>query len=199
MGAAAFEFQPIENVEDFWRWLQHHEGRYELVDGRIVAMAGGTVTHSNIQTNLILAIGNRLRGGPCRVNGSDILVRTKETGRRGRFPDVNITCERETGVLITRPLVLFEILSPDTEITDRSEKLREYQAMPSVMHYVLVAQDAMRVEIYSRDAAGWRYAELEGDTAGLALDPPGVAVPLAEIYEGVELPPPADPGGVEIG
>jgi len=169
------------------------------VDGRIVAMAGGGARHNDIQVNLVAALRPRLRGGPCKVSGPDRLVRTDRVGRKGRFPDVSIACTREDRPILTSLLALFEILSPDTEITDRSEKLREYQAMPSVMHYVLVAQDAMRVEIYSRGAARWRYAELDGDAAVPGLDPPAVSVPLAEIYEGVELPPPAEPGGVEIG
>jgi Uma2 family endonuclease len=198
MGSAAHDIEPIDNIHDFWRWLQHQEGRYELVDGRIVAMAGASSRHDRIQINLIAGLRPQLRGGPCRVTGPELMVRTRPDDRRGRFPDLAVNCGREEPTFIAAPTVVFEILSPDSALRDRGEKLHEYRAMPSVMHYVLVEQALMRVEVYSRDAQGWRYDELAAPEAELRLDPPGGAMPLAEIYDGVELGPPPEPGGVEI-
>lgn len=198
MGSAALDIEPIDDIDAFWRWLQHQEGRFEFVDGRIVAMAGGSAGHDRIQMNIAVAVGVRLRGGPCRVTGPDLMVCTQANKRRGRFPDLTINCGPEARTFITSPVAIFEILSPDSELRDRGEKLHEYRAMPSVMHYVLVAQDVMRVEVYSRAEGAWRYVELGEPAALLTLDPPGITVALAEIYEGVELGPPPEPGGVPI-
>jgi Uma2 family endonuclease len=180
----------LDDVEDFLAWLAGQEGRYEFVDGRIVAMAGGSERHNDIQMNLAVAIGSRLRGGPCKVNGPDLLIRTDRPGRRGRFPDISISCGRENGRYITRPVVVFEVLSEETELLDRSDKRREYQSLPSLAHYVLVAQDMPRVEVYSRRGGQWLFTEIEGLDALLPLDPPGIALPLAEIYAGLDLPVP---------
>lgn len=178
----------IRDIYDFRAWLHGQEGRFELVDGRIVAMAGASRAHNDIQINLILALGPQLRGGPCRVNGPDLLVRTEASGRRGRLPDASITCEPEPDpYLVTRPVVLFEILSPDTEARDRGEKWLEYQALPSLQHYVLIAQSHIRVERYRRVENGWHYRELCGPEAVLHLDPPGVRLRLADLYESVAL------------
>ena len=176
----------LDDVEDFLAWLAGQEGHYEFVDGRIVSMAGGSERHNDIQVNLMLAIGTRLRGGPCKVNGPDLLIRTDSLGRRGRFPDASISCGRENGRFITRPLVIIEVLSQETELVDRTEKRREYQSIPSLIHYVLVSQSTPRVEIYTREAGRWLFTEIDGLESIIKLDPPGLEFSLAEIYAGLD-------------
>ncbi|MEK0083637.1 Uma2 family endonuclease [Benzoatithermus flavus] len=181
-------YPEIRDIHEFRDWLHGREGRFEFVDGRIVPMAGASRAHNDIQVNLILAIGPQLRGGPCRVNGPDLLVRTAASGRRGRLPDASITCEPEIDpYFVSRPVALFEILSPETEARDRGEKWQEYQSLPSLQHYVLIAQDHVRVEHYRRIANGWHYQELCGRDAVLQLDPPGIELRLADLYEAVSL------------
>ena len=186
MAEHAQETPPLADVDDFVAWLAGHTGRYEFLDGRIVAMAGGSELHNDIQVNLLAALKRKLRGSPCKPNGPDLLVRTDAAGRRGRFPDASVTCGRESGRYVTRPVVVFEILSPETELVDRTEKRREYQSIPSLAHYVLIGQEARRLEVYSRDGAGWRFREIDEDAEPLRLDPPGVELTLAELYEGLE-------------
>jgi Uma2 family endonuclease len=109
--------------------------------------------------------------------------------RAGRFPDASITCGREGRNYVTAPVAIFEILSPATELLDRTDKRRDDQRLTSLRHYVLIAQDAARIEAYTR---GWRFEELEGLEAVLALDAFGIELPLAEIYEGLSFPAPVD-------
>jgi Uma2 family endonuclease len=186
MAEHAQEAPPLADLDNFVAWLAGHTGRYEFLDGRIVAMAGGGELHNDIQVNLLAALKRKLRGGPCKPNGSDLLVRTDPAGRVGRFPDASVTCGRESGRYVTRPVVVFEILSPETELVDRTEKRREHQSIPSLAHYVLIGQEERRLEVYSRDGAGWRFREIDRDAEPLCLDPPGVELTLAELYEGLE-------------
>jgi Uma2 family endonuclease len=183
---------PIEDLHAFRRWVHGQEGRHEFVDGRIVAMAGGSRGHNDIQVNLMGELRSRLRGGPCRANGPDLLVRTAANGRRGRFPDASVTCgPEEDPYLVTAPTALFEILSPESEARDRGEKWQEYQSLRSLRHYVLIAQDRLRVEHFRRIENGWHYQELSGPDAVLGLDPPGIALALRELYDGARLEAPA--------
>ena len=65
-----------------WTWdayLEWEAGqsiRYELVDGEVYAMTGGTTAHD--------IVCNNLRGEPCRFQGPDLKVKV---GRNGRYPD----------------------------------------------------------------------------------------------------------------
>jgi Uma2 family endonuclease len=172
--------QPVlADVDDFLAWVQGQRERYEFVGGRLVMMAGGSEDHNDIQVNLLTALKRRLR---CKPNGSDLLVRIDE--RTGRFPDASVTCGREGRNYITAPVAVFEILSPATELSDRTEKRRDYQRLASLRHYVMIAQDAPRIEAYTRAGRGWRFEELEGLEAVLALEAFGLELPLAEIYDG---------------
>jgi Uma2 family endonuclease len=190
MSEATATPQPVlADVDDFLAWVQGQRERYEFVGGRLIMMAGGSEDHNDIQVNLLAALKRRLRGGPCKPNGSDLLVRIDE--RTGRFPDASVTCGREGRNYVTMPVAIFEILSPATELADRTEKRRDYQRLASLRHYVLIAQDAPRIEAYTRDKRSWRFVELEGIGAVLALEALGIELPLAEVYDGLSLPAPA--------
>ncbi len=192
MSEATATPQPVlADVDDFLAWIQGQRERYEFVGGRLVMMAGGSEDHNDIQVNLLAALKRRLRGGPCKPNGSDLLVRIDE--RTGRFPDASVTCGREGRSYVTAPVAVFEILSPASELADRTEKRRDYQRLASLRHYVLIAQDAPRIEAYSRGRRSWRFEELEGLDAVLSLEAFGIELPLAEIYEGLSLAPAAAP------
>jgi Uma2 family endonuclease len=187
MSEAAATPQPVlADVEDFLAWVQGRRERYEFVGGRLVMMAGGSEDHNDIQVNLLAALKRRLRGGPCKPNGSDLLVRIDE--RTGRFPDASVTCGREGGNYVTAPVAIFEILSSATELVDRTDKRRDYQRLTSLRHYVLIAQSTPRVEAYSRTRRGWRFEELDGLAAALTLEAFGIELPLAEIYDGLSFP-----------
>ena len=71
-----------------------------------------------------------------------------------------------------------------SESTDRREKLVEYQALPSVLGYLIVSQDAPALERFERDGEGWTHAEFgAGETVELAAL--GLSLPIDEIYEDV--------------
>jgi Uma2 family endonuclease len=188
MSEAATPQPVLADVDDFLAWVQGQRERYEFVGGRLVMMAGGTEDHNDIQVNLLAALKRRLRGGPCKPNGSDLLVRIDE--RTGRFPDASVTCGREGGNYVTAPVAIFEILSPATELLDRTDKRRDYQRLSSLRHYVLIAQDAPRIEAYTRRKRGWRFEEIEGLDALLVLEAFAIDLPLAEVYDGLSFPAP---------
>jgi Uma2 family endonuclease len=187
MSEATATPQPVlAGVDDFLAWVEGQRERYEFVAGRLVMMVGGSEDHNDIQINLLTVLRQRLRGGSGKPNGSDLLVRIDD--RTGRFPDASVTRGREGENVIRAPVAIFEILSAATELLDRTDKRREYQRLASLRHYVLIAQDAPRVEIYSRTERGWRFEELEGPDTVLALDALEITLPLAEIYDGLTFP-----------
>ncbi len=79
------------------------------------------------------------------------------------------------------PLVVFEVLSPTTEMTDRRVKSAEYASIPSVMAYVLLAQDRPAATVLRR-TSGWEPEDIEGAEAVLDLPEIGVAFRLAELH-----------------
>jgi Uma2 family endonuclease len=78
-------------------------------------------------------------------------------------------------------VLLIEVTSPSTARLDRGEKRLNYLQIPSLLEYVLVAQEIPKVEIMRRSEA-WVTRELfPGDA--LELDSVGLKLPLADIYQ----------------
>ena len=86
----------------------------------------------------------------------------------------------------TNPVVLSEVLSDGTRAYDRGEKLTRYRSIPSLRHVVLIEQDGVDVEVWSRNGETWsRKVHVDwADRVGL----PGIQVELSvgDIYEGAE-------------
>lgn len=188
---------PRINPVEYLRRERLAEEKSEFADGYVYAMSGASVPHNTIQPNLTIAIGNALKGSPCRPLGSDMKVRTPSS-RLFAYPDLTIVCGQlelhdEQKDVLLNPTVIIEILSPSTEKWDRGGKFARYQSIPSLQDYVLVSQDIPRVERFSRYGEEWTLANSEGLGATLRLPSIGIEISLADIYEDVEFDPMAPP------
>ena len=174
--------------EQFLEWERSQERKHEFVDGEVFAMAGASEAHNIIQVNLLTAAAPKLRGSACRPFPSDMLVRTGT--ERGRYPDMTIDCgpRRADNLIAPDPRVVFEILSQDSQHQDRTIKLADYNATPSIAHYVLVEQRAALVHVYSRGPHGdfnLRPQEIRGLDGVVQLPAIGISLTMTEIYDGL--------------
>ena len=172
------------SLTEFLEWEDRQELRYEFDGVEPSAMTGGSLRHAAIQRNLAMAIGNRLRGKPCQFFGSDLKIQVAENS--SRYADGSVLCSdlNPSLKIVRNPIVIFEVLSPSTAAKDRIVKAREYHATPSVKRYVLLEQDLIGATVHVRAQDGWRVLVLKDDDT---LDMPeiGLAIPLAEFYEGL--------------
>lgn len=173
-------------LAEFLDWEERQEPRFEFDGFQPVAMTGGTLTHEVIGGTLRALLHARLRGTACRVVGPTMKV---EVMGRIRYPDAFVYCSPAPPdtTVIRDPVVVFEILSPGTSRTDRIEKLREYQATPSIRRYVILEQDSIAAAVFARHDGEWIARALTGGDL-LLLPEIGVELPLADIYADVELP-----------
>jgi Uma2 family endonuclease len=133
--------------------------KHEYVDGRVVAMAGGTLEHSRLQGEVAYQLRRQLESSGCRVLTSDARVRIESTNS-ARYPDVSVVCREVERAVddpegLANPTLLVEVLSPSTERSDRGEKFAHYKHIASLQEYVLVAQDDARIEVFRRTDDGW--------------------------------------------
>lgn len=168
-------------VEDFLSWERRQDERYEFVGGVIRMMVGGSNTHTIIKGNVFAALRTRLRGGRCRAmaEGSKVVTATAIM-----YPDAIVVC----GPIdlaedqVRTPTVVVEVLSRSTEDHDRGAKWVAYRDLESLQHYLLIAQDARRVEVYSREAKRWSLQVLTPPEA-ITLSAIGAELTFEEIYE----------------
>src|ERR1700759_4221949 len=161
-------------LEQFLTWEERQALRYEFDGWQPVAMTGGTDAHEAIGGALRALLRDQLRGKPCRVRGPTLKI---EVMGRIRYPDAFVYCSPVAPgeTVIREPVVVFEVLSPGTSRTDRIEKLREYQATPSIQRYVILEQDSAAATVFTRRDAGWDARVL---TAGESVVMPEIDVTL---------------------
>jgi Uma2 family endonuclease len=169
------------------------EFKSEFLDGVMYAMSGGSPRHSSLAVRILAELYGKLRGSECQVFGSDLRVRV--SARMYTYPDVSVVCgklqlaDAQNDVLLN-PIVIFEVLSPSTELYDRGVKLQLYRTIPSLREYILVDQNKARIEQYIyQDATSWTLRDHQGLDAELKLDSIGAVLPLRLIYDGVEVEP----------
>lgn len=184
---------PRLTPEEYLALERKAETRSEYHDGVVVGLAGALWAHNVLVSNLAVGITTRVRSKGCQAITTDMKVWIPRT-RRFLYPDVLVVCAKPefrdsvTDVLLN-PILIVEVLSISTEAYDRGEKFANYRTVDSLMEYVLVAQDRVQVESYLREDSGfWRYSAIEGDTETVPLVALSIELPLAEIYQGVELP-----------
>jgi len=174
----------------FLEWCQNQEGRYELIDGVPVAMAGAKRQHDRIAANLGGMLFAALRGHRCQNFTADFAVRIPSGNVRR--PDAGIDCapfDRDA-LAAGAPVFVAEVLSPSTRTFDQFQKLEEYKSVPGLRHILLIDPDAARVSLWSRDGdEPWRLSTMEGLDAVITLNEPEIAIDLATLYEGTTFPP----------
>ena len=174
----------VMTVAEFLNWEERQDVKYEFDGVDVRAMVGVAPRHAAIQANLLSALVQRLRGGPCRAWGSDTKV---QVAGRIRYPDIFVSCGPVDwkSTVSDSPVVIFEIVSPSSERIDRFVKNAEYRQAPSVQAYVIVEQDYAGATMFERAGDDW-VGRPFGPGSVLALPSVGVELPLDDLYEGVE-------------
>jgi Uma2 family endonuclease len=171
----------------------------EYLDGHIMTMTGASRPHNLITANLIGEIRTQLRDRPCEVYGSDMRVYIDATGLY-TYPDVVAVCgeplllDGELDTLLN-PTMIVEVLSPSTEAYDRGRKFAHYRRLASLQEYVLVAQERVFVERYTRQGDDWLLTEWSHLDDVLRLTSIDCNVALSEIYAKVPFPTGEAPAG----
>lgn len=190
MSAMPTTSERLYTVEEYLERERAAEIRSEYLQGRIVAMSGASRRHGLISMNLSGLLHAQLRGRPCEAFAADMRVQVAEADFF-TYPDIAVVCEEPQLAdshhdTLLNPTVLIEILSPSTADYDRGRKFEYYRHLASLREYVLVAQDRVHVEHYTRqDDGSWRLTETDDPQAEVRLPSIGCTLRLEEVYEKV--------------
>ena len=121
----------------------------EKINGVIFNMAAGTSKHAEAISNLILDIGNFLRGKPCKAFTSDLEVHLDEDNTYR--PDISVICDfskMESHGYYSAPTLVVEVLSPSTASNDRGGKFDNYEKY-GVKEYLIINPEYLSIEQYA--------------------------------------------------
>lgn len=171
-------------VAEYLDWaMAQPRGRYELVDGKVIAMSPERARHVRAKMSVATALQNSIDRGklPCEsfVDGMTVVI-DENTARE---PDALVQCGKPIdpdSLIADNPVIVVEVLSPSSERADTSEKLAEYFSVGSIRHYLIVNPFRRLVIRHSMSESG----EIETrivESGELDLSPPGLALSVDEL------------------
>lgn len=179
--------QPPVAMNEFFRWLEKQDERYELVDGQPMMMAGASIRHDDIVMNAGRVLGNQLLDKPCRPRSADIAVAIPAGNIR--YPDLTVDCGSPDGSerIADKPTLVIEVASKSTKDFDEVDKLEEYKSVPSMQYILLVAADSPRVRFFYRDEdKHWESRPIIGMESKIDMPLIGVSILLSDVYYGLK-------------
>jgi Uma2 family endonuclease len=200
MSSTSPEHEPLD-FDAFIAAYAEKDVRYEMYDGEVYAMSGGSENHSLVSGNAYVALRQRVKPRGCQTHGPDLYVRPNDDNRSAMSPDVYVRCgpplpkgQRFAG----DPLIVVEVLSPSTMDFDRGAKLQRYFKFDTVQNVIILYQDEYRAEMWTRPPEGsvetdidgnllWTHTVANGLASSLTIEALGDTIGLAEFYDGVEL------------
>lgn len=181
--ASPIETDRVYSREEYRRWYeQQASGRYERIDGRIVAMAPERGAHLRVKFAVCLALRDAIRaaGLPCQALPDGATV---ETGESDYEPDAVVNCGAamaDDAIAVPNPVIVVEVLSPGTAAADTGGKLAGYFQVPSVAHYLIIHATRRLITHHRRTSEG---IDTRIIVAGsIEMNPPGISISLDEIY-----------------
>ena len=177
------------SLEQYLLLVTNSDRHYEYYDGEVSLLAGGSSNHAAIALNFGVALDQALGDGAvCRPYVSDKLVRVNST--KIVIPDVVVSCDladHGESQIINSPILVVEVLSKSTEMTDRFVKLALYQAKESIQEIIFISQIIQRVEIFSRSETGWLYQQY-GSGQSFHLESLDIEIEMSQLYRRLSIP-----------
>jgi Uma2 family endonuclease len=175
---------PMMSIEDYLILDDNSkDARYEYLDGDLRMLAGGSIYHSMLCANVTGILYTHLSNSSCSVYNSDI--RLQLSASQYVYPDVTVSCDQrdqKPGNTLQYPSIVFEVLSPSTEVIDCIKKLAYYRACPTIQEYIMIDSQQVLIDVYHRQGKQWTLETL-GLEDGLVLESLNIQIPVKDIYK----------------
>ena len=164
----------------------------EYYKGEIFAMSGAKMPHNKLASNLLIALGIRLKGKKCQPYGSDARIHI-ESNTLFTYPDISIICGEvitlnDDDYNVLNPTVIIEVLSRSTKNCDRGEKFKLYRDIATLKEYILVDSESVHIEIFRLNERGhWELEEYNSPAQTLVIKAIDETILLSEIYDSVRI------------
>lgn len=175
-------------VDEFLAWsVRQEKGRYELQDGRVIMQQAQNWGHARLKWRFanLLASAIARTGAPYFTAPDGMTVRI---GPSTAFePDALVAPLPEPdpcSLEVANPVIVVEVLSPSSVRRDLSDKVAGYFQVRSIVHYLVLDPEEREIIWHRRAPAGGIEPPAVLREGTLQLDPPGIEVAFAEVFEG---------------
>jgi Uma2 family endonuclease len=171
--------------EAYREWAeQQASGRFERVDGVVVAMAPQRIGHADRKAMVWLTLRQAVTAAalPCHVYPDGVTIEADDSDfepdavvHYGERPPPN-------AISVPEPIIIAEVLSTSTRGIDLTHKLVAYFRVPSVRHYLVFWVDRQQVLHHRRQDDGQGIESRVVTSGEILLDPPGIRIAVADVY-----------------
>ncbi len=177
-------------VEEYLQFEEESEIRHEFYNNELFPIEATTRRHNEIVQNILFALRAIIRAKGCKIFSEAVKVEVLKNIYYP-YPDVVLTCDPEDThqQMIKSPVLIVEVESPSTFQHDHTFKWMQYRKIPSLRYYMMVAQDSISVELYSRNSntSLWAFQEFISLEDVLHFELLDFQLSLSTIYELIEL------------
>ncbi len=179
------------SIPEYLFYEEKSAERYDYLQGRVVARAGGSENHNDIESNIMAELRAKLQHKPCKPFNSNTKIWIPE--RNSFFyPDAAVACDeistQKTNGILHNPTLLIEVLSDSTASFDKGQKFSFYRTLPSLKEYILISQDAYFIEtFFKKTDTIWEYEVFEGLDNILKIKSLDITIAFEDIYRYVGL------------
>ncbi|MCL2109891.1 MAG: Uma2 family endonuclease [Oscillospiraceae bacterium] len=183
----ALQRVPRYTYAEYAEWELDEGERFELMDGIAYAMAAPSVAHQRAVTNLLLGIGNFLKGRRCQVFAAPFDVCLNAKGDNDDTvvqPDLVVICDKsklDEKRCNGAPDLVVEIVSPSSQKHDRFKKFHKYQNA-GVREYWMVDITDNVVDVAVLEGDKYLLAEYSADSVINSAVLEGFSVVASEIF-----------------
>ena len=186
MSANPNVLEKIYTVEEYFELEKHSEVRHEFYYGKLIEMAGETKNANDIANNLLELIRKPFKKKGFRVFTHDVKAEVKTRGVY-RYPDLMVASNSDDhdDYVVLHPIIITEVASQDSLRTDSGIKFKEYTALTSMQHYLVISQDEMMVRMHTKDGEKWVTQILTEPEEIIDFPLFDMSITLASIYEDI--------------
>jgi Uma2 family endonuclease len=176
-------------VDEFIPWaMTQPKGRFELVNGEVVAMSPERVGRTRTKGLVFVALRNAIAraGCSCEAIPDGATVRIDE--HTAYEPDAMVYCGPKLSrdsVEVASPVIVVEVVSPSSRSTDAGAKFQGYFSLPSVAQYLIVDPER-RAIVHHRRGGDGQIVSAALTSGTLVLDPPRIEVAVADMLPAAE-------------
>lgn len=129
----------------------------EYFGGQLYPMAGATVEHNRVKSNLSGEIGYFLKGKPCPSSSSDFWVHISQNSLYA-YSDLIVVCDNLALLdnkfdTLLNPTILVEILSKSTRGYNKNAKFALCRGISTLREYLVVDSQRISVEVWHQSAS----------------------------------------------
>ena len=174
-------------VNEYLELEKNSEERHEFYYGKLLTISGESRIANQISKNILKKWDDSLESQGFYLYIHDVkaeIIRDDVF----RYPDIVVTPESDNddNYIVKKPVIMVEVASNDSWKRDTHTKRKEYTALPTLQHYLIVSQEEMYVELYSRKGNDWINFAFELSHDIVTLPNFDLKITLSDIYHRVK-------------